>query len=57
MEIDKAKLWHVALHGSVTNAAMALVILDKEMDGKISELKNKVLGDKDASVNSITTFF
>ncbi len=40
--MDSEKLWYVALHGSVISAAMALTILDQQLDGQITELKQKV---------------
>lgn len=40
-EIDLDVLWLVALHGSPLSAAIALAILDRELNGKISEFKQK----------------
>jgi len=42
-EIDVEKLWDCVFHGSPTIAAIALAILNQLLNGKISELKKKVL--------------
>ncbi len=42
-EIDIQKLWDYAFHGSPVIAAIALTILDYQLGGKISEIKEKVL--------------
>lgn len=47
-DISIQTLWDYVLHGSPTVAALALVVLDRVLNGKISELKNEILkkGDK-----------
>jgi|GEM_PF-2794818 hypothetical protein len=44
MAIDSEKLWKLVTNGSPTVAAMALLVLDEQLGGKISELKKKMEG-------------
>lgn len=36
--IDKSKLWYWVQHGSLLTKAMALLLLDDELDGEISRI-------------------
>ena len=47
-KVDINKLWDYALHGSPVVSAMALAILDRLLDGKISELKKRI---KEGTIN------
>ena len=42
MAIDNEKLWKLITNGSPTVAAMALLVLDERLGGKILELKKKL---------------
>jgi len=46
---SRQKLWHYALCGSPFVQALALTLLDKELDGKISEFARRVLSSKDCT--------
>jgi len=41
--MDIEKLWLLVFHGSPMTAALALVLLDRELNGKITELAEKIL--------------
>jgi len=43
-ELTDDKLWDMVFTSSPTTAALALVILDMRLNGKISELVNKLKG-------------
>ena len=41
--MDIEKLWLLVFHGSPMTAALALVLLDKELNGKVTELAERIL--------------
>ena len=41
-KMDIKKLWDCALYGSPVVSAMALAVLDRQLGGKISELRRKI---------------
>lgn len=43
--IDSEKLWEIVMNGSPTAAAIALLVLDEQLGGKILELKRKLEGE------------
>ncbi len=46
--LTQEDLWNAVFHGSPTLAAMALVILDSQLDGKITEFRKKI---KEGKIN------
>ncbi len=42
VDLDDEKLWAIALNGHPLASALAFVVLDERLGGKISELKRKL---------------
>ncbi|MDI3502851.1 MAG: hypothetical protein PWR09_976 [Archaeoglobi archaeon] len=42
---DHKRLWHFVFYGSPLSAAIALVILDRELEGRIMRELKKIMND------------